>query len=95
MMMMLDGVVMMEEGEVFEDYPRATKKLHLGDMWCNGLQGCFPRLQPVLEWGFESWLGLEFSGFSMWHFLKLVIRGFLQVLRFPPSFFQLVVQPIR
>ena len=26
---------------------------------------------------FESQLGLEFSGFSMWHFLKLVVRGSL------------------
>ena len=34
----------------------------------------------MLECGFESQLGLEFSGFSMWHFLKLFIRGFLQVL---------------
>ena len=29
---------------------------------------------------FESRLGLEFSGFSMWHFVKLVVRGFLRVL---------------
>ena len=34
--------------------------------------------------GFESRLGLESSGCSMWHFLKLVARGFLRVLRFPP-----------
>ena len=34
--------------------------------------------------GFESRLGLEYSGFSMWHFLTLVARGFLRVLRFPP-----------
>ena len=32
--------------------------------------------------GFESRLGLESSGRSMWHFLKLVARGFLRVLRF-------------
>ena len=31
-----------------------------------------------------SRLGLESSGCSMWHFLKLVARGFLWVLRFPP-----------
>ena len=31
-----------------------------------------------------SRLGLESSGCSMWHFLKLVARGFLRVLRFPP-----------
>ena len=31
----------------------------------------------MLECGFESWLGLEFFfGLSMWHFLKLVVRGF-------------------
>ena len=34
--------------------------------------------------GFQSRLGLESSGCSMWHFLKLVARGFLRVLRFPP-----------
>ena len=41
------------------------------------------------------WMGLEFSGFSMWHFLKLVIRGFLQVLLFPPLLHRLMVQPIK
>ena len=30
----------------------------------------------MLECGFESRLGFEFSGFSMWHFLKLIVRGF-------------------
>ena len=34
--------------------------------------------------GFESRLGLGSSDCSMWHFLKLVARGFLRVLRFPP-----------
>ena len=29
-------------------------------------------------------LGFESSGFSMWHFLKLVAGAFLRVLRFPP-----------
>ena len=38
--------------------------------------------------GFESRLGLESSGCSMWHFLKLVARGFLRVLRFPPLLHQ-------
>ena len=33
---------------------------------------------------FEPRLGLE--SFGLWHFLKLVIRGFLPVLRFPPVF---------
>ena len=28
--------------------------------------------------GFESFLELESSDFSMWHFLKLFIRGFLR-----------------
>ena len=32
----------------------------------------------------QSWLGREFSDFSIWHFLKLVTGGFLQVLRFSP-----------
>ena len=35
----------------------------------------------MLECGFESRLGLEFSGFSMWYFLNLVVRGFLRVPR--------------
>ena len=47
-------------------------------------------LPPVLECGFESWLGLEFSGFSMWHFLMFVFCGFLWILRFPP-----LLQPIK
>ena len=46
---------------------------------------------PMLECGFESRLGLEFSGFSMWHFLKLVVRSFLWVLRFPPLLHLLMV----
>ena len=41
-------------------------------------------LPPVLLCGFESPLGLESSGFSKWHFLKLAARGFLWVLQFPP-----------
>ena len=32
---------------------------------------------------------------SMWHFLKLVARGFLRVLRFPPLLHWLMVQPIK
>ena len=39
--------------------------------------------------GFEFRLGLELSGFSMWHFLKLVVRGFLQ---FPPLLHRLMVK---
>ena len=46
----------------------------------------FPNLPPVLECEFDSRLGLEFSGCRMWHFLKLIIRGFFQVLvSSPPS----------
>ena len=52
--------------------------------WCNGLHVCSPSLPPMLLRGFESRLGLESSCCNMWHFLKLVARGFLRVLRFPP-----------
>ena len=44
-----------------------------------------------LACGFESRSGFEFSGLSMWHFLKLVVRGFLRVLRFPPLLHRLMV----
>ena len=54
------------------------------DAWCNGQHVCFPSMPPMLLHGFESRLGLESSNCSMWHFFKLVARGFLQVLRFPP-----------
>ena len=38
--------------------------------------------------GFKPWLGLEFSGFSMRHFLKHVVRVFLGTpVSFPPSSF--------
>ena len=33
----------------------------------------------MLECGFESRLGLEFSCFSMWLYLKLVVGSFLRV----------------
>ena len=46
------------------------------EAWCNGWHVCFPSLPPMLLCGFESRLGLESSGFSMWHFLKLVAGGF-------------------
>ena len=55
-----------------------------GDSWCNSWHICFPSLPPMLLCGFKSRLGLESSGFSMWHFLKLIARGFLRVLQFPP-----------
>ena len=59
--------------------------MHLGRRVVR-LHVCFPsnRLSPMLKCGFESRLGLEFSGLSMWHFLELVVRGFLRVHRFPP-----------
>ena len=61
--------------------------------WINGLHICFPSLPPMLLCGFESHLKLASSDFSMWHFLKLVARGFLRVLRFPPLLNRLMVQP--
>ena len=51
---------------------------------CNGLHVCFPSLPPMLLCAFVSRLGLESLDCSMWHFLKVVDRGFLRVLRFPP-----------
>ena len=48
------------------------------------------RLSPVLERRFKSQLGLEFSGFSMWHFLKLIVRDFLWVLQFPHLLHRLI-----
>ena len=65
-----------------------------GDAWCNGLHVCFPSLPPVLLYGFVSRLGFDFWGFSMWHFLKLVARDFLRIIRFPPLLHRLMVQPI-
>ena len=62
-----------------------------GYAWCNRTHVCFPSLSPMLVCGFESCLGLEVSGFSMWHFLKLVVEGFLQVLRFFPLLHRLMV----
>ena len=64
-----------------------------GDAWCNGSHACFPRLSPMLECGFKSRLGLEFS--CVWHFLKLVVRGFLWVLQFPPLLYWLIVSAKR
>ena len=45
---------------------------------------CFPSLPPMLLCMFKSRLGLESSGFGLWHFLKLITRGFLRAVRFPP-----------
>ena len=46
---------------------------------------------PMLEFWFESRLGLTFSSFSMWHFLKLIVRGFLLELLFSPFLCGLMV----
>ena len=56
---------------------------------------CFLNLPPMLLCEFEPRLGLESSDFSMWHFLKLVARRFLQVLRFPPLLRRLMIQPVK
>ena len=56
-----------------------------GDAWCNGKHIYFPSLPPMVECGFESRSGLEFSALVC-GFLKLVIGDFLWVLWFPPSF---------
>ena len=45
----------------------------------------------MLECRFESWLGLEFKAFVVWHCLNLVVKGFLYVLQFPPILHRLVV----
>ena len=66
-----------------------------GGAKCNGKHVCFPSLPSMLQCRFKSRLELEFSGFSMWHILNLIIRGFLPVLRFPPLLHQLMVQPIK
>ena len=66
-----------------------------GDAWCNGQHVCFPSMSLMLECGFESGLGLEFSCFSVWQFLKLVVGGFLWVLRFPPLLHRLMVSANR
>ena len=49
----------------------------------------------MLECGLVSRLGLEFLGFSMWHFLKLIVKGFLRVPQFPPLLHRLVVSANR
>ena len=35
----------------------------------------FPASAPILDYEFESLSRVEFWGFSVWHFLKLVVRG--------------------
>ena len=56
---------------------------------------CFPSLPPMLLYGFESRLGLESSGCSVWHFLKLIANGFNRVLWFPSLLHRLMVQLTR
>ena len=51
----------------------------------------FSKTPPTLEGRFESRLGLECPGFSVWHFLELVVRRFLRVLRFPPLLHRLII----
>ena len=38
-------------------------------------------LPPMQERRSEYWLGLEFSDFNIWHFFKLDVEVFFQVLR--------------
>ena len=47
----------------------------------------FPSLPPMLECGFESRFGLEFLGFSMWHFFLARRQGVSQgtLVSSPPS----------
>ena len=40
-------------------------------------------LSPVPEWEFKSWSVFKYGGFSMWHFLRLVVGGFLLITHFP------------
>ena len=72
----------------------ADHLLRWGDEWCNGWHACFPSLPPMLGCGFKSQLGLDFSDFGRWHFLKFVVKGFLWLLRFTPLHHRLMVQPI-
>ena len=65
------------------------------DAWCKGLHVCIPSLPLMPECGCESGLGLEFSGLSAWHFLKLAVRGCLWILRFFPLFRQFMVSAIQ
>ena len=44
------------------------------------------RLPRALKCGFESRFRLEFLGFCVWHFQKLVVCGFLQALQLLPSY---------
>ena len=86
-MMSVDGVIVhwhLHISSHFRGWDIRLVPIHgLGDVWYNGQHICFPCLPPVLECRFESQLGLEFSGFSMWHFLKVIVRGFLWLLWFP------------
>ena len=49
------------------------------------------QLPPVLQYRLQSRLELDFSGFSMWWFLKPVVGGLLQILWFPSLLLQLMV----
>ena len=64
-------------------------------VWNGATRGVMVNTPAVLachQCGFESCLGLEFSSLcGGWHLLKLVVRGFLRVLRFPPHLHRLLV----
>ena len=62
-----------------------------GDAWCNAF---LARHQCWSAGSSLAW-GSKFRAFCKWHFLKLVVRGFLRVLRFPPLLYRLLVQPIK
>ena len=74
----------------FQHYAVVYTLHNWGDAWCSSKLVCFPSLPPMLLGWFESCLGFEFSGFSMYHFLKLVTRGFLWVLQFPSFLHRLI-----
>ena len=53
-------------------------------------RGVMVSTSAFLECGFESWFGLEFSGFRVWQFLKLRV-----LFRLPPLLHRLMVQLIK
>ena len=78
-------------GEVGNEYTSSTRQR--GAMRCVTVgTSAFLACHQCYCAGFQSRLGIESSGCSMWNFLKLVARGFLRVLRFPPLLRRLMVQ---
>ena len=50
------------KASAYRVWDSVTRSSHPGvDAWSNGQHVCFPSLPPMLECGFESRLGLEFS----------------------------------